>query len=242
MARPLHGDKATWPEGGHQELEVKLLATPALLALVREDPMIQDFAVRPPVTLALVNTYYDTPTRWFAAHHLALRIRSDGQRHILGLKSRDEAQQGLFRRWEVERSVPSPHPDMAMVTAILADGFALETPADIAPLFETRFTRIEFALDVPGRPGEDPGRVAVAFDEGAIVAGHHSEAIAEIELELLSGPEAVLTGMAARLMETYSLGYGRASKAQRGYRLADAGRAPAAAGPAQKATAAACRP
>ncbi len=213
--------QARWPDGCHQELEVKLLATPALIARVRESAVIQELAVRPPSTLALVNIYYDTPSRWFAAHDLILRVRSDGQRHILGLKSRGEARQGLFRRWEIEHVVASPRPDMAMVAGILADGFAMEAPADIAPLFETRFTRIEFALDVPGGPDGDAGRVALAFDEGAIVAGARTETIAEIELELVSGPEAALTELAGRLVAGYGLRYGGASKAHRGYRLAD---------------------
>jgi triphosphatase len=210
-----------WADSGHQELEVKLLGTPQILQQVREGPLIRALAVSPPVTRTLVNVYYDTPARWFAAHALTLRVRSDGERHVQGLKSRTEARNGLFRRWEWERAIPSAAPDMTLLAAVLADGFSIPLPAGIAPAFETRFTRIECELEVPCKRGLEIGRIAVAFDEGAIVAGRRVAAVAEIELELLSGPEEALTDLGSLLVASYALRPGHTSKAQRGYLLAD---------------------
>lgn len=210
-----------WADSGQQELEVKLLGTPLILQQVREGPLIKALAVSPPATRTLVNVYYDTPARWFAGHALTLRVRSDGERHVQGLKSRTEAHNGLFRRWEWERTIPSASPDMALLAAVLDDGLSLQLPAGIAPAFETRFTRIECELEVPCKRGREIGRISVAFDEGAIVAGTRVAPIAEIELELMSGPEEALTDLGSLLVASYALRPGHASKAQRGYLLAD---------------------
>lgn len=208
-----------WAESGHLELEIKLLGTADRLDRIRESTFIEAIAASPPSVRHLHNVYYDTPDRWFAAHALTLRVRSDGGKYTQGLKARFEATNGVFRRWEVEREVFSAEPDINLLKTLLAGSAPAETLARIAPIFETRFTRTQYNVDSRGDPFDTASQIAVAFDVGAIVAGARMESIAEIELELIAGPEDALRALAARLMEMSPLNYGRSSKAQRGYRL-----------------------
>lgn len=210
-----------WAYGGHLELEIKLLGTAQSLDQVRESALFRALAARPPSIHHLHNIYYDTPARWFAAQALTLRVRTDGDRHTQSLKSRIEARNGMFQRWELEHEVSSTVPDMALLRGVLAGFAPAELFADIVPAFETRFTRTQWEIEAPCERSDEVGRIAVAFDLGAIAAGAHLEPIAEIELELISGPESALRALAARLVDLHPLKYGRSSKAQRGYRLAD---------------------
>lgn len=210
-----------WTDNGQLELEIKLLGTAAILAEAQESAFIKALAAGPLSVRKLHNIYYDTPTHWFAAHGLTLRVRADGDRHIQGLKSRVGARDGVFRRWEIEHEIASAAPDIALLKAAMAATAPNETFADLAPVFETRFIRAQCEIDTPTKRSEGAQRIAIAFDTGSIVAGARIETIAEIELELISGSEEGLREMAARLTDLYPLQYGRASKAQRGYRLVD---------------------
>lgn len=202
---------------GHLELEVKLLAAPEVLRRVLESSLIRRQAIKPAVTQSLVNTYYDTPAHWFMRNDLTLRVRWDGERWIQGLKLRIEAKGGVFRRLEWEQQIPSATP-VADVIAGGPNGLAVTNEIAAAmPVFETRFTRVNELLEPQDSDG---AQIAVAFDEGVIVAGTRSEPIAELELELISGSETALTRLAGALAETFNLRPGHASKAQRGYRLA----------------------
>lgn len=216
---PWPPDHVRWRAHSHLEREVKLHGDPLTLRQVFSSPLIQGLTAGPAVTQTLVNVYYDTPERWFLLHGLTLRVRWDGERWIQGLKSRVEPQDGVFRRWEWEQEIPSGRP----VAARIADGLggttvAPEHFATIAPIFETRFTRLNARLEPQGRGG---AVIAATFDDGAIVSGSRSEPVSELELELVSGSEADLSLLAGRLAKAFGLRPGNASKAQRGYQLAD---------------------
>lgn len=214
-----HAVPPDWGQQGHLELEVKLLATPSSLRRVLGSAMIQSLAAGPSSVQTLVTVYYDTPANWFALHNLTLRVRWDGEKWVQELKARIEAQEGIFRRWEWEQETCSPTPSLAPFTD---DSIGISIPphvaASIIPVFETRFSRTSITLEVPlGQDGS--ARIVVAFDEGVIVAGTRQQPIAEIELELLSGPEEALGLLAKRLTEAFDLQLGYASKAERGYHL-----------------------
>lgn len=206
-----------WGADAHLEREIKLLGTADLLDEVQRSALIRTYATAPSSTRSLHNIYYDTPGRWLAAHALTLRVRSDGKKFVQGLKSRIEAHNGLFRRWEIESEITCYSPDITLLKAVIAPPPPSYGFSDIAPIFETRFTRTQVDVETAAGGSGDFSRIAVAFDAGTLVAGEHSEAIAEIELELISGPEAALRSLAANLVETYPLQYGQASKAERGY-------------------------
>lgn len=63
-------------------------------------------------------------------------------------------------------------------------------------------------------------RIEVVFDTGLIVAGERHDPIAEMELELLSGPPQALFDLARELQSKAELTLAFESKAERGYRLA----------------------
>jgi inorganic triphosphatase YgiF len=91
--------------------------------------------------------------------------------------------------------------------------------AELKPLFRTDFERHSWVLT------HDSASIEVALDQGHItVPGTAlSEGILELELELLSGPEAALHALADALRHAHSgaiaLTPSDASKAQRGLAL-----------------------
>ena len=91
--------------------------------------------------------------------------------------------------------------------------------AELKPLFCTDFERHSWVLT------HDSASIEVALDQGQINVTDTalSEDILELELELLSGPEAALHALANALRQTHSgaiaLTPSDASKAQRGLAL-----------------------
>jgi inorganic triphosphatase YgiF len=90
--------------------------------------------------------------------------------------------------------------------------------AALAPAFETHFERTSWLLR-----RRDGSVVEVALDIGQIVAGGKYSPICELELELKAGPVAALFEVAQEIAKTIAVLPSRASKAERGYALAQDG-------------------
>ncbi len=209
--------------GFHTEIEFKFLASPAVLGQIHDSLLIRSLARGASRHQTLVSTYYDTPGLWFASHGLSLRVRWDGERWVQGLKARIEKQDGFFHRREWEQQIPSSQPVAARIFGA-PEGVVIspEVIAAIEPLFETRFGRVAIEIDAPNRHarGGEAARIAMALDVGAIIAGGRSEAISEVELELVSGSVEALAEIAFHLRDAFDLRPGHLSKGKRGYRLA----------------------
>jgi inorganic triphosphatase YgiF len=91
----------------------------------------------------------------------------------------------------------------------------------IKPLFTTDFVR-EKAEIAWGR-GKSKVVIEAALDLGNVIVGKQKEEICELELELREGEPAALLELAAELAEKLALMPCDISKAERGYRLFDAG-------------------
>ena len=168
----------------------------------------------------LLTTYFDTPALDLKQRRMAVRERLAGEQWLLTVKTAGKSENGLSRRQEWE----APTTPGALDFAALVDDAELAASlmalrAQLRPLFRTDFERHSWVLT------HSSASIEVALDQGHItVPGTAlSEDILEMELELLSGPEAALHGLADALRRTsngvISLTPSDASKAQRGLAL-----------------------
>jgi len=196
------------------ELKLSLRASdvPALLA----HPLL----TAPAKVQRLLNTYFDTPALDLKQRRMAVRERLAGEQWLLTVKTAGQSNNGLSRRQEWEAPTTPGALDFAALvddTELAATLMALR--ADLKPLFRTDFERHSWVLAHAG------ASIEVALDQGHItVPGTTlSEDILELELELLSGPDAALQALAQALRETPSgvitLTPSDLSKAQRGLAL-----------------------
>jgi triphosphatase len=196
------------------ELKLSLRASdvPALLA--------HPFLTTPAKVQRLLNTYFDTPALDLKQRRMAVRERLAGEQWLLTVKTAGQSHNGLSRRQEWEGpTTPGALDFVALVddAELAATLMALRT--ELKPLFRTDFERHSWVLT------HADASIEVALDQGHItVPGTDlNEAILELELELLSGPDDALRALAQALRETPSgaiaLTPSDLSKAKRGFAL-----------------------
>ena len=198
------------------ETELKLaLSAPELQRLLTH-PLLAAGAR----TQRLLNTYFDTPDLALQRRRMAVRERLAGDQWLLTIKTAGQSTHGLSRRQEWEGpTTPGLLPFDALVddVALAADLMALRPR--LQALFCTDFERRRWVIS------HASAQIEVALDQGHIhVPGTTlSEPLLELELELLSGPEAALTALADVLRQTpqgpVTLTPSDVSKAQRGMAL-----------------------
>ena len=205
-----------------QEVELKL-ALPGAdpLTLARRLAQIPILARRKSTRLHLHNLYFDTPDSALRQQRVALRLRRVGDGNntqwLQTLKTTGRSDSALSQRgeWETPARGASlslkalqgtPWPDIDL------DGELFRT---LAPVFETSFDRTVWLLRRPGGTV-----VEIALDIGQIRHGERFTPICEIELELKAGPAAALFDVAHQLACSIAVLPASASKAERGYALA----------------------
>ncbi|MGF1477259.1 MAG: CHAD domain-containing protein [Geminicoccaceae bacterium] len=164
----------------------------------------------------LENTYFDTPDRRLMKRRVGLRIRKSGDRLLQTLKDEGDG----IARFEWERPVRSKSPELDAVAdeeARARLGFLLAS--ELEPVFETHFERKSREIEVRGDNGQ-AAIVEVCRDLGAITTRDAGSEIAEIELELKSGPAHLLFDAALKLVAACDARIETRSKAARGYALA----------------------
>ncbi len=165
---------------------------------------------------AMTGVYFDTANRKLSRSGVALRVREKSGVFIQAVK----LGRGVARG-EWETAIPTAAPDRKALAGTPAAAL-LPKKADLLPIFSVRVQRRTIELD------EGSSRVEACIDLGEIRSGGRSLPVCEIELELLRGEVADLFALARRLMADAPLTLSFASKAARGYALADgADRAPA---------------
>ena len=194
------------------KLSLRQQDVPALLA----HPLLA-----PPAKVQrLLNTYFDTSALDLKQRRMAVRERLAGDQWLLTVKTAGKSENGLSRRQEWE----APTTPGALDFSGLVDDAELAASlmglrADLKPLFRTDFERHSWVLT------HNSASIEVALDQGHISVPGTAlcEVILELELELLSGPEAALHALADALRQTPSgviaLTPSDASKAQRGLAL-----------------------
>lgn len=198
------------------ETELKLTLGASDLPLLLDHPLL----AKPGESQHLHNTYFDTPHLALKERRMAVRERLAGTQWLLTVKTAGSSTAGLSRRQEWEGpTTPGALDFDALVddTRLAAELMALRP--SLNPLFATDFERRRWVIDHAG------ARIEVALDQGRIhVPGTAlQEALLELELELLDGPESALTALAEVLRQTphgpVALQPSDTSKAQRGMAL-----------------------
>lgn len=206
----------------HKETEIKLRVSRETLAALREHPLLKKRNKSGWSRHELTNQYFDTPERDLAQARVALRLRRDGDAIIQTLKTRGQSVAGLSERNEFDWPLSKVKLDLKKLDdSCWPAALAELDKKTIKPLFTTDFIR-EKAEIAWGR-GKARVVLEAALDLGAVNAGKLSEEICELELELREGEPAGLLELACELAATLPLMPCDISKAERGYRLLDAG-------------------
>lgn len=177
-----------------REVEIKLSGPAGLL---RKVFTLAPFAgVRAGRGRAFETTYFDTADGALGRAGMALRTRRIGARRLITLKWTVAGESGLFSRGEQEAPLESDDLRLAALGAAAQEMIETATRgAALAPCSATRFTRRVAMVESEG------ARIEVALDRGEIIVGDRTAPIAELELELKSGPPAALYGFAASLVD-----------------------------------------
>ncbi len=194
------------------EIELRLVASPDVLARVRDAPAVIERARNKGVVRRLEAIYYDTPDRLLMQDGLALRVRRNGKRYVQTIKRASGSDPMVRGEWESR--VATMAPDLSNLPGEIAAPFDRFGDDNLVPIFATRVRRHSRALDLPGC------LVEIALDEGVIEAGERSEPVSEIELELKEGGAGVLYELGLSLLDVAPLRVSVHSKAERGYALA----------------------
>ena len=201
------------------EIELKLFFEPqhqnALITILDSLPECEPKGLK-----RLSNGYFDTPDLTLRRWDMGLRVRGfDGHREQT-IKTAGRVVGGIHSRPEYNVTIEQDFPTLALFPAeIWPKGSDIEqAQSELACVFNTDFARRCWHVQVEG------SRVEVALDIGQIRAGseghYRTEALCELEFELLSGKPDALLMLASRVANSVPLRLGKASKAQRGYRLA----------------------
>lgn len=195
-----------------EEIELKLALEPSALPALRRHPLVRT-APRHAPTRTLSNAYFDTPGMDLATLRIALRTRRQGRQWLQTVKGYRASTGGLSARPEWE------HPYLGAFDFSVVDDPLIRTQLEqhaerLTPLFSTDFRRETRRL----QPDQDT-EILLMIDQGTIAAGDRTEAICELELELLRGTPADLYALAQALAENLPLRPEDESKAERGLRL-----------------------
>ncbi len=197
------------------ETELKLRLPPGAAARLLQHPLL---AGSTPERQRLLNTYYDTSDLELLDRRMALRHRRKGWDWLLTVKTANPASGGLARRNEWEAPVAPGHFDFSHIDDADLRRWLEKRIPRLQAAFTTDFTRLAWIVEpAPGT------RIEIALDRGTIQSQGKKEALAELELELLSGPESALFTLAMALGTALgpkqALHPVAASKAERGYAL-----------------------
>jgi inorganic triphosphatase YgiF len=174
-----------------------------------------------PTQQHLHNVYYDSPEQALRQQRVALRMRRIGSgakpQWLQTLKTAGRDDSALSQRGEWEVPVPSAQLALKALhgTAwdrIDPDGTLFQA---LTPVFVTSFERTNWSVR-----GRDGSLIQVSLDFGQITAGERITPICELELELQAGHPTSLFDLAQAIAATIAVLPSHASKAQRGYALA----------------------
>ncbi len=205
-----------------KETEIKLRASRATLDALREHPLLKKRNKSGWQQHELFNQYFDTPARDLAQAKVALRLRRDGEQLIQTLKTRGQSVAGLSERNEYDWYLAKAKLDLKKLDdSCWPASLAELDKQQIKPIFTTDFVRQR--AEIAWGRGKAKVVIEAALDLGKVSADGRDEEICELELELRQGEPAALLELASELAADLALMPCDISKAERGYRLFDAG-------------------
>jgi inorganic triphosphatase YgiF len=205
------------------ECEIKLSLDAASAGQIKKLPLLRAPGSPKPVEREHVDRYFDSPDLTLWQHGFALRVRSEGTRHIQTLKGGGSVVAGLHRRVELESEVASDAPDLALFARQLRDALPAlakqlgEHALPLEQVFVNRTKRAAWMLALP-----DGAQVECALDTGELQRGERKVAVRELELEMKDGDPARLYELACQVHAAVPVRIENISKAERGYALAGA--------------------
>lgn len=206
----------------NKETEIKLRVSRATLTALRDHPLLKKRNKSGWEQHELFNQYFDTPERDLAAAKVALRLRRDGDQVIQTLKTRGQSVAGLSERNEWDWTLAKAKLDLKKLDdSCWPAALAELDKKQLVPIFTTDFIRQK--AEIAWGRGKAKVVIEAALDLGKVIAGEGEEEICELELELRQGEPDALLELAAELAADLALMPCDISKAERGYRLFDAG-------------------
>ncbi|MDR9766748.1 CYTH domain-containing protein [Shewanella baltica] len=197
------------------EIELKLFFLPIYQESLINKLDSLDNAV-PQGKRRLANGYFDTPDLQLRQWDMGLRVRGYDAHREQTIKTAGQVVGGIHSRPEYNVTIQADSPDLSLFPASIwpADADLAATQALLTCIFHTDFYRRAWHVQI------DNSVVEVALDIGEITANGQQEALCELEFELLSGDTEALLKLAIQVASVVPVRLGKASKAQRGYRLA----------------------
>jgi triphosphatase len=178
---------------------------------------------KPKQTKFLNNSYFDTPELQLRKWDMGLRIRGGGDHKEQTIKTRGQVIGGIHSRPEYNCPVLADTPDLSLFpNEIWPSNVQIATVQQaLYCLFETNFERKTWLVTqgTTHNATHCISRVEIALDRGDIIASGKQEVLCELELELLEGEVTALLRLAHGIAAQVPVRLGKASKAQRGYRL-----------------------
>ncbi|MGI2183177.1 inorganic triphosphatase [Shewanella oncorhynchi] len=197
------------------EIELKLFFLPIYQESLINKLDSLDNAV-PQGQRRLANGYFDTPDLQLRQWDMGLRVRGYDAHREQTIKTAGQVVGGIHSRPEYNVTIKSDSPDLSLFPTSIwpANADLAATQAQLTCIFHTDFYRRAWHVQI------DNSVVEVALDIGEITANGKQEALCELEFELLSGDTEALLKLAMQVASVVPVRLGKASKAQRGYRLA----------------------
>ncbi|AVT50107.1 CYTH domain-containing protein [Shewanella baltica] len=197
------------------EIELKLFFLPIYQESLINKLDSLDNAV-PQGKRRLANGYFDTPDLQLRQWDMGLRVRGYDAHREQTIKTAGQVVGGIHSRPEYNVTIQADSPDLSLFPASIwpVDADLAATQALLTCIFHTDFYRRAWHVQI------DNSVVEVALDIGEITANGQQEALCELEFELLSGDTEALLKLAMQVASVVPVRLGKASKAQRGYRLA----------------------
>lgn len=164
----------------------------------------------------LRSTYYDTSEFDLWKNGVTLRVRQDGKQPFrMGIKSGGGQNAGSFSRTEIEVEIPQAEPDLAAFKPWLGKHLGrLRHGRPLVPHFETRVTRTSWVV------AAGASVIEVVLDEGEIaLPGGRTQALREVEFELMDGEPRDLYELARIIALRLDLSLELASKSDRGFAM-----------------------
>ncbi|MCH4294931.1 CYTH domain-containing protein [Shewanella sp. 3B26] len=203
------------------EIELKLFFLPEF-----KDTLITEinhlFVETFQTDVMLSNGYFDTDALQLRSWDMGLRVRGRNGKREQTIKTAGKVVGGIHSRPEYNVDIDTDTPDLTLFPARIwpEDADLADTQAKLNCVFHTDFRRLTWLVS------EGASQVEIALDEGTVRSGNREEPLCELEFELMSGQAADLLTLAEKLMARVPMRLGKASKAQRGYRLAGLGAKP----------------
>lgn len=201
-------------ESDPKEIELKLRIAPEDIAILQNHPSLAS-AFHSPTHEQLDSVYFDSDDRALRDHGLTLRVRQIGDKRVQTIKALNQGSYSIERS-EWEQLIKGNQPELTNVEHTpLAPVLTDDVRNTLKPVFETRIERTAYRLN-----GDDSA-IAMAVDQGRIVAFDSSCPVSEIELELKRGNPIELFKVARAISDIVPAWLDVKSKSERGYDLVE---------------------